>query len=222
MLASLSWENKKRPIEAIALVIVFFATKIVLIRYMLGLPFLQQINVPYLAECLIVCLDIVILLVLLYVLKKRQFTLSEQPLKNGIKQLVIIGLIAFILISINEMIMNKFLPVPPLGKLPFSEQLITFFIEFPMVIISGPIFEEILFRGLLLKYAFPKQPIIGLVVSSFLFILAHSPMDWTAYWYHGLPAVVLGLAYNYTKTLKVPVGVHMAINFVAHVKTKFF
>ncbi|WP_242258317.1 CPBP family intramembrane glutamic endopeptidase [Streptococcus thoraltensis] len=90
------------------------------------------------------------------------------------------------------------------------------------LVLSGPLFEEILFRGLLLKYAFPTKPFIGIIISSLAFVLAHSATDWTAYWYHGVPAVALGVVYYYSKTLKLPVGVHMAINFLSTLKTNFF
>ncbi|WP_165626471.1 CPBP family intramembrane glutamic endopeptidase [Streptococcus equi] len=216
------WENKKRPLEAIILFIGFYLLNFSLIRLVPEFAFIKQIQIPYFSDILITLIDVVSLGSLLVIMNKRQLTLSNTKFKIGIKRLVVTVLISFLLISLTDIVFNSLFPMPPLAKLPVNERIVSFFIEFIIAVISGPIFEEVLFRGLLLKYVFTNRPIIGLFASTILFVLAHTPTDWTAYIYHGIPAIILGIAYLYTEHFSVPVGVHMAINFVSHIKIKFF
>ncbi|HEM3647514.1 TPA: CPBP family intramembrane metalloprotease [Streptococcus suis] len=217
-----SWSNKNRPVEASCLFAGFYVLNMLLIQYLPSMPMIAQASLPYASDLLITVIDVSTLLLLLYVMKKRGFDLSDKTLQKGLKTLVIVGLIAFVSILISDSIYQYVLPIPPIGPMPIDEKIVTFFVEFIIAVISGPIFEEVLFRGLLLKYVFTEHPIIGLIVSTILFVVAHPGVDWTVYWYHGVPAIVLGLAYLYTKSIKVPIGVHMAINLVSHVRVKFF
>lgn len=217
-----SWSDKRRPIEAGCLFVGFYALNFFLIQYLPSSSIVSQLSLPYASDLLITVIDVSTLSLLLYIMKKRGFDLSDKILQKGLKTLIIVGLVAFVSILVSDSIFRSVMPTPPIGPLPFDERVATFFIEFIIAVISGPIFEEVLFRGLLLKYVFTDHPIIGLVVSTLLFVIAHPSVDWTGYWYHGVPAIVLGLAYLYTKTIKVPVGIHMSLNLLSHIQLKFF
>ncbi|MBF0778531.1 CPBP family intramembrane glutamic endopeptidase [Streptococcus cuniculi] len=219
-----SWKmsTKKRPIEALGLFAGFYALHFLLIQYLSVNPIIDRISLPYISDLVITIIDILTLLLLLYVMRKRGFDLSDKVPQKGLKTLIVVAAIAFTLISISDFIFQYAIPSPPLGSLPFDERVATFFVEFIIAVVSGPIFEEVLFRGLLLKYVFTDRPMLGILVSSILFTLAHPSVDWTAYWYYGIPGIILGLAYNYTKSIKVPIGVHMMLNLVSHIKLKFF
>lgn len=219
--STFSWgsSSRKKAIEAIGLFVGFYALNFLLMRYLPHWSLIEQLGIPYISDFIMTVIDGSTLLLLLYVMKKRQFDLSDKTLQKGLRTLIIVGIVAFLLISMSDYLLERTVPVPPLGSLPFEDRITTFFIEFIIAIISGPIFEEVLFRGLLLKYVFADKPFIGMLVSSLLFIWAHPSADWTAYWYYGIPGIILGLAYNYTKSIKVPVAVHMALNLVSHIKT---
>lgn len=221
-MSNFSWRSsgRRKAIEAFFLFVVFYALNFLLLRYLPYWPAIERLGLPYVSDFIMTLVDVSTLLLLLYVMKKRHFDLSDKTLQKGLKTLVITGVIAFMLISASDYLYSYAIPTPPLGPLPFDDRLITFFIEFIIAVISGPIFEEVLFRGLLLKYVFADKPLIGIIVSSLLFVLAHPSIDWTAYWYYGVPGVVLGLTYHYTKTIKVPICVHMALNLISHIQVK--
>lgn len=225
-ISQFSWHgsDKRKALDALFLFVVFYALNFFLIQELPHLAIIERLQVPYISDIVVTLVDVGTLLALLYVMKKRHFDLSDKLLQKSLKTLITVGVVAFVLILASGYLLEFMRPVPPLDPLPFDDRLITFFIEFIVVVISGPIFEEVLFRGLLLKYVFADRPVIGLLVSSFLFVLIHPSVDWTtywtAYWYHGIPGIILGLAYNYSKSIKVPVGVHIAINLVSHIKVK--
>ncbi|MGT2884782.1 CPBP family intramembrane glutamic endopeptidase [Streptococcus ferus] len=216
------WSNKKRPMEASCLFVSFYALNFFLIQNLPSSPIITRLSLSYASDLLITSIDVSTLLLLLYVMRRRGFELSDKILQKGLKTLIVIGFIAFVSILVSDSTFRYIMPSPPIGPLSYDERIATFFIEFIIAVISGPIFEEVLFRGLLLKYVFTDCPIIGLVISTILFVIAHPTVDWTGYWYYGVPAMVLGLAYLYTKSIKVPVVVHMAINLLSHIQLKFF
>lgn len=215
-ISQFSWHgsDKRKALDALFLFVVFYALNFFLIQELPHLAIIERLQVPYISDIVVTLVDVGTLLALLYVMRKRHFDLSDKLLQKSLKTLITVGVVAFVLILASGYLLEFMRPVP------FDDRLITFFIEFIVAVISGPIFEEVLFRGLLLKYVFADRPEIGLLVSSFLFVLIHPSVDWTAYWYHGIPGIILGLAYNYSKSIKVPVGVHIAINLVSHIKVK--
>lgn len=219
---SSSWSNKKRPVEALSLFIGFYILDFLLVNYIPELPIIKQIQFPYFGDFLLTIIQLLIIILLLYVMKKLNFQFSEQRFHRSLKTMVLLGIIAGTSILVNEVVLKIVFPTPPLAKLPFDERTVSFFTEFGFAIITGPLFEEFLFRGLLLKYVFTNRPVLGVIISSFLFVLAHRSTGLIDYWYLGVPSIILGLVYNYTKSIKVPIYVHMALNFIAHVKMKFF
>ncbi|EGQ0541970.1 CPBP family intramembrane glutamic endopeptidase [Staphylococcus aureus] len=216
------WGCKKRPLEAFGLFAFFYALNILLISILPEWSLVKNSQWPYTTDLIITIVDVTTLLLLLYVLKKRNFYLSSISIQKSYITLIVFAILAFVIIFISDNIYDHFYPKPPLGALPIEEKVITFFVEFIIAVISGPIFEELLFRGLLLKYVFTDRPILGLIISTSLFILVHPSGDWSTIWYHGVPGMVLGIVYIYTKSIKVPIAVHIALNFVSHIKLKFF
>lgn len=82
--------------------------------------------------------------------------------------------------------------------------------EIAIIAVTSGICEEIFFRGGL-------QPILGLVITSMLFGLAHFPfkrelVPWTIM--ATLMGFVLGLLFNWSGSLIAPIAAHVAINFI--------
>lgn len=217
-----AWCNKKKPRAAFGLFVLFYTLNFLLIRYLPELSVVQQSKIAYISDLIITAIDVSTLLLLLYVMKKHAFDLSDNSFSKNLKRCLIVGIGAFVLISISDYLFNQIISVPPIAPLPIEERVGSFFVEFIIAVISGPIFEEVLFRGLLLKYVFTDRPVVGIILSSILFALAHPSADWTGFWYHGVPAVILGLTYIYTKSIQVPIGVHVALNLVSHITLKLF
>lgn len=86
---------------------------------------------------------------------------------------------------------------------------------FVLVVIVGPILEEIVFRGVFMKLFFPKHQIVGALIASVLFALAHNgttPLEFITYF---IPGVIFGfLAYRY-KGIEYAVVYHMFTNSLA-------
>nr|WP_263314182.1 type II CAAX endopeptidase family protein [Mammaliicoccus sp. Marseille-Q6498] len=92
--------------------------------------------------------------------------------------------------------------------------------EFPLMIsimifvILGPIFEEIIFRGFLLKGIFKGHLLIGFIVSSVLFGLIHGPTsvgEFTIYLSLGL---IFGAVYLITRRIEASILCHSLNNLI--------
>ena len=101
------------------------------------------------------------------------------------------------------------------AALRISTQGAPFLLTFLALSILGPIVEEILFRGLLMKYLLPQLPWLGLGISSVIFGLLHRPanvLEWGLYAGMGL---IFGLTYLKTRRLEYTICVHIINNCVA-------
>lgn len=78
-----------------------------------------------------------------------------------------------------------------------------------------PIMEEILFRGLLAKVLFGKYVKTGLVVSSILFVLAHSAFTPQTIIIYGVMAAGFAVTYYKTKHIEYSMGAHILNNTVS-------
>lgn len=88
---------------------------------------------------------------------------------------------------------------------------------FVLVAIIVPIVEEIVFRGVFMKLFFPNQQIIGALIASILFALAHygtTPLEFITYF---IPGAIFGfLAYRY-KGIEYGIVYHMFMNSLAFI-----
>lgn len=86
---------------------------------------------------------------------------------------------------------------------------------FVLVAIVGPILEEIVFRGVFMKLFFPKHQILGALIASVLFALAHygtTPLEFITYF---IPGAIFGfLAYHY-KGIEYAIVYHIFMNSLA-------
>ena len=90
---------------------------------------------------------------------------------------------------------------------------------FFMVVVFAPLTEELIFRGMLARYLFPKQnnskqTLIFLLVSSLLFALIHFPGDVQQFLVYTSLGFSLGLAYISRKGLVYSISLHALNNLV--------
>lgn len=86
---------------------------------------------------------------------------------------------------------------------------------FMQVVIIGPIVEELLFRGILLKGLLNKyfnKPIKAIVYSSIIFAFMHFNLAQGIAAFGG--AIILGLIYYYTRSIKLCIIIHFINNFL--------
>ena len=100
--------------------------------------------------------------------------------------------------------------------LTLSQPLFSFF----AVVIFAPLTEELIFRGMLARYLFPKQDnskqtLLFLLVSSFLFALGHFPGDVQQFFVYFSLGFSLGLAYISRKGLVYSISLHALNNLVS-------
>ena len=120
-----------------------------------------------------------------------------------------------------SLVVQFFLPNDPsvnqqiATDLTLSQPLFSFF----AVVIFAPLTEELIFRGMLARYLFPKQDkskqtLIFLLVSSVLFALIHFPGDVQQFLVYTSLGFSLGLAYISRKGLVYSISLHALNNLV--------
>ena len=99
--------------------------------------------------------------------------------------------------------------------LTLAQPLFSFF----AVVIFAPLTEELIFRGMLARYLFPKQDkskqVLFLLVSSLLFALIHFPGDVQQFLVYTSLGFSLGLAYISRKGLVYSISLHALNNLVS-------
>ena len=120
-----------------------------------------------------------------------------------------------------SLVVQFFLPDDPsvnqqiATDLTLSQPLFSFF----AVVLFAPLTEELLFRGMLARYLFPKQDkskqVLFLLVSSVLFALIHFPGDVQQFLVYTSLGFSLGLAYISRKGLVYSISLHALNNLVS-------
>ena len=120
-----------------------------------------------------------------------------------------------------SLVVQFFLPNDPsvnqqiATDLTLSQPLFSFF----AVVIFAPLTEELIFRGMLARYLFPKQDkskqVLFLLVSSVLFALIHFPGDVQQFLVYTSLGFSLGLAYISRKGLVYSISLHALNNLVS-------
>ncbi|MDO4670215.1 MAG: type II CAAX endopeptidase family protein [Aerococcus sp.] len=107
--------------------------------------------------------------------------------------------------SVNEQILESALPQMPLWKtvLVFS--------------IYAPIREEVITRGLIMRYLFPKYPYIGMVISAVVFASLHVTTLWIHFLTYFLMGLIFSWVYYQTGRIEYSIGLHMFNNLVSTV-----
>ena len=100
--------------------------------------------------------------------------------------------------------------------LTLTQPLFSFF----ATVIFAPLTEELIFRGMLARYLFPKQDsskqtLLFLLVSSLIFALIHFPGDVQQFFVYFSLGFSLGLAYISRKGLVYSISLHALNNLVA-------
>ena len=98
---------------------------------------------------------------------------------------------------------------------------------FLYVVVFAPIVEELLTRGFLAKFLFPKQEsywqiLLYILVSSSLFSLLHLPVTLVQFLTYFIMGVIFTLGYLSKKDLRYAIALHMANNLIAFVLFVFF
>ena len=89
------------------------------------------------------------------------------------------------------------------------------FVLITLTVIMAPIVEELVFRGILMGRVFNPDSIVGLILSSLLFGLAHMPNSIGVWIVYAGMGFVLGIAYRKCQKLEYCIMAHMINNSIA-------
>ena len=89
------------------------------------------------------------------------------------------------------------------------------FVLITLTVIMAPIVEELVFRGLLMGRVFNPDSIVGLILSSLLFGLAHMPNSIGVWIVYAGMGFVLGTVYRKCQKLEYCIMAHMINNSIA-------
>lgn len=154
-------------------------------------------------------------------LRKQKFFEICNFKKVKFHYLIIALILGFTLNSINEYLLLQLLKFDifkdALTKFMFMSEMITStntIIAILGVGIVGPIIEEVIFRGLIFKELEKMMPIsLVIVVQGILFGIYH--LNLVQFIYTTLIGILLGVAYILTKSLWVPIFIHIVNNISA-------
>ncbi|WP_273478614.1 CPBP family intramembrane glutamic endopeptidase [Ignavigranum ruoffiae] len=82
------------------------------------------------------------------------------------------------------------------------------------IVIMTPITEEILLRGLVMKYLFPLMPVVGALVSAVVFAMLHMPANIIDFFLYFILSAGLTYVYWRTRKIEYPILYHMIQNFL--------
>ena len=136
-----------------------------------------------------------------FIIGKDYFQFNVLPLKNAIKAafkgwLMIIPIVLLVSLIMNSLIDNQNGSNPLLEIVLNNKNYLSFFILFLTTTLLAPLFEEIIFRGVLLPILSRDFGIfLGISVSAFIFALAHLSISEMP------PLFVLGIGLGITRIL---------------------
>ena len=172
--------------------------------------------VPYVTFALGVLVKYFVIIILLkWFSNKENEQKSKQHLNRRSFAYVALMIIAFRMLFDNSLTLwISNIPMPDFINEAFEELAISPIILILSVAVVAPIYEEIIFRGILLKGMAKKiNPIIALVVSALLFALVHLniPQGINAF----LLGLVIGFIYLKTGSIYLSIFAHFINNFLA-------
>ncbi|WP_430813007.1 lysostaphin resistance A-like protein [Carboxylicivirga sp. RSCT41] len=157
-----------------------------------------------------------------YLIRKNASGIKSYPFKieNGrLLPIIILGAIGLLFGIVNPI--SSLIPMPDLIKEMFKEiASLKGFGAFIMLVIAAPVFEEFIFRGIILDGMLKKySPAKAIFWSSFLFGFVHlNPWQFVT----GLViGVFIGWVYFHTRSLSISMLIHAAVNSCAFF-LKFF
>ncbi|MFC7085743.1 CPBP family intramembrane glutamic endopeptidase [Mammaliicoccus vitulinus] len=90
------------------------------------------------------------------------------------------------------------------------------YVSIIIFVILGPIFEELIFRGFILKGMFKGHLLLGLIVSSILFGLIHGPASFGEFTIYLALGLIFGGLYLITNRIEIAMICH-GLNNLVHI-----
>ena len=217
-------ELKKFKMRYFILFAVFLFIASIVLVFAVDFPESEQWITFIMSMCL--------LLYIVYQTKKWNFTYNEQPMNTMMSkgrwarylsittcfQLITVVFTAIVVtllyLMFEELLRNLFLFDPMIDLEEVQPSLLVYILFFINICILAPIYEELLFRGILLRrFTLRWSPQKSIIISSIIFGIIHlNPINVVFAFALGC---VLGYAYLKTKNIFVPMLLHSFSNFLA-------
>ena len=192
-------------------------------------------DIPASEEWMTFIVSVSCLIYLMYQTKKWDFTYNEQPIHTTMTkgrwakylsitacfQLITVVFTTILLMIVylvfEEHIRELFSFFPMMDLEETRPSLLVYVLFFINICILAPIYEEILFRGILLRrFTLRWSPQKSIIISSIIFGIIHlNPINVIFAFALGC---VLGYAYLKTKNIVVPMLLHSFNNFLAYIQ----
>ena len=193
------------------------------------------VNIPESEQWITFIFSICCLIYILYQTSKWNFTYNEQPMTTTMSkgrwarylsitacfQLITVVFTAIVVtllyLMFEDIIRDLFSFVPIIDLEEVQPSLIAYSLFFINICILAPIYEELLFRGILLRRFTSKwSPQKSIIISSIIFGVIHlNPINIVFAFALGC---VLGYTYLKTKNIVIPMLLHSFNNFLAYIQ----
>lgn len=208
----------KSLFHIIAFILLFFVEQIPLSILTFTKDQLGKDYQAYLKVAPIISLILMIIAgTILYLVFKKAQKFETIPFSSKTWLTIIGGIILALLVNYGlvPFMRAQNSNVDALNTLGQNSQLLLIF----SVLIISPIFEEVLFRGILMNWFFASRPIVSIILSGLVFGFAHAPISSNTDWIYALSKILLGIVlaavYYRTKNIKADITVHFLNNFLS-------
>ncbi|HFI0467755.1 TPA: lysostaphin resistance A-like protein [Streptococcus suis] len=160
---------------------------------------------------LLLAVAILLLAVVLGLIVTGKLGLWKSEQKWGVFTNIGFVTLAFIVMFGLKMIGGQLIALEEgYSKIPSNQEMINnsdmpTVLLFLFAVLFAPVLEELICRGILMGKVFGRQSVVGLLLSSFLFGLVHSPTNIGSWVIYGGMGLILGLVYrisgNYSNAL---------------------
>ncbi len=167
------------------------------------------------SNLVVLVIGLILFIMLIYLISKFQFKLIQfKPLE---KKHLLYGLIATILSLAIYWTISAIIGQPS-NQVDVYKDLNTMpiFISIIIFVILGPIFEELIFRGFILKGMFKGHLLAGFIVSSILFGLIHGPASMGEFIIYFALGLIFGALYLITNRIEIAIICH-GLNNLVHI-----
>ncbi|MCL4881556.1 CPBP family intramembrane glutamic endopeptidase [Streptococcus suis] len=218
-------------IKHIALLFLFFVAYQIISGFLMVGPSLQAIPefpAQLIVNMILICAIIGIVLGIAFTIVLWKFVYSRHTIDYSVSSswfhkiqwpilLYIVFFIFQLLVPISES-QNQTLVIQFVSAYPL--------VSFLSVVIFAPILEELIFRGLLATYFFPKiadMKAVGiyLVVTGALFSLVHMPATLPQFLIYFTMGLNLGWLYLIKRDIRYPIALHMLNNGISYLMIVF-
>lgn len=145
-----------------------------------------------------------------------KLNLKSKLTKSDIKYILLTPIVIFIINTITRILFN--ITTNSQNQEAILTDITKGFIPVSLVLLTAPLFEEIIFRGIIYKKIF-HQNITGLMIQSILFTLPHTLPDildgtfqLAFFLQYFVPAIIYALVYKKTNKLEISILAHFINN----------